>query len=138
MLPRAAAARGLVVGPARVAHRARLSPRRWSRPCACYAKTGATSMSTRPSVRLKDGRARDVDGLVVVSDVRYDGPGCLGYDVYESATAPGTFFDMAAQDAHLMTPHVQAARAALDEHLRGALDVHPLDPIDRARPAPVP
>lgn len=103
--------------------------------------------SIRVVVRMvaRSGSEEVVRGTLagLVEPVRAE-PGCLGYDVYESATEPGTFFDIAewaaqdAQDAHLMTPHVQEALAALDGHLRDALDVHPLNPIGRPRPAPVP
>ena len=47
-------------------------------------------------------------------------PGCLAYDLYQSAAAPGVFVtverwtDQAALDAHMQSPHVAAAFAAAD------------------------
>ncbi len=61
--------------------------------------------------------------------------GCLSYDLYESATVPGTFVtverwtDRAAHDAHLRAPHVAAAFAAADGALAGEVAIHPLVPV---------
>lgn len=61
--------------------------------------------------------------------------GCLSYDLFESASTPGTFVtierwtDQAALEAHLTTPHVAAAFAAADGHLDGEVGVHPLVPV---------
>lgn len=58
--------------------------------------------------------------------------GCVSYDLFESASAPGTFVtlerwaDQAALDAHFSTPHVAAAFAGADGHLAGDVVVHPL------------
>jgi len=65
-----------------------------------------------------------------------DEDGCLGYDLYESGAAPGTFVtverwvDQAALDAHLQAPHVAAAFAAADGALAGEVAIHPLLPVD--------
>ena len=62
--------------------------------------------------------------------------GCLSYDLFESASAPGTFVtverwtDSAALDAHMGMPHVAAAFAAADGALSGEVAIHPLQPVD--------
>lgn len=61
--------------------------------------------------------------------------GCLAYDLYESAAAPGVFVtverwtDQAALDAHMHTPHVAAAFATAGDALAGDVAVHPLTPV---------
>ncbi len=61
--------------------------------------------------------------------------GCVSYDLYESASAAGTFVtverwaDQAAMDAHLSAEHVAAAFAAADGHLGDGLNIHPLVPV---------
>ena len=61
--------------------------------------------------------------------------GCLAYDLFESASAPGTFVtverwtDSAALDAHMGQPHVAAAFAAADGALSGEVAIHPLTPV---------
>ncbi len=61
--------------------------------------------------------------------------GCLAYDLFESAAAPGTFVAVERWrsqddlDAHLRSPHVAAAFAAADGHLAGEVAVHPLVPV---------
>jgi len=62
-------------------------------------------------------------------------PGCVAYDLFESAAAPGVFVtverwtDQAALDAHMQTPHVAAAFAAAGDALDGDLAIHPLTPV---------
>ncbi|MBM6401554.1 putative quinol monooxygenase [Phycicoccus sonneratiae] len=61
--------------------------------------------------------------------------GCLGYDLFESASAPGVFVTVErwtgqdALDAHLGTPHIAAAMAAADGALAGDIAIHPLVPL---------
>jgi len=61
--------------------------------------------------------------------------GCLAYDLFESAAAPGVFVtlerwtDQAALDAHMQAPHVAAAFAAADGALAGDVAIHPLVPV---------
>jgi quinol monooxygenase YgiN len=61
--------------------------------------------------------------------------GCLSYALSESAAAPGTFVTVetwraqADLDAHLGTPHVQAAFAAAGDSLAAAPAIHPLVPL---------
>jgi len=60
--------------------------------------------------------------------------GCVSYDLFESAAAPGTFVTMerwraqADLDAHMQTDHVGAALAAAGDHLAEAPAIHPLVP----------
>lgn len=61
--------------------------------------------------------------------------GCVAYDLYESGAAPGTFVtverwaDQAALDAHMTTPHIAAAFAAVGDKLAGEVAIHPLTPV---------
>lgn len=61
--------------------------------------------------------------------------GCLSYDLFESASAPGTYVtierwaDQAAMDAHLSSEHVAAAFTTADGHLGGNVSIHPLEPV---------
>ena len=58
--------------------------------------------------------------------------GCLAYELYESATAPGTFLtveswrDDADLDAHLASPHVAATLAAAGDALAEPPAIHRL------------
>ncbi|KRE42394.1 putative quinol monooxygenase [Knoellia sp. Soil729] len=62
--------------------------------------------------------------------------GCVAYDLYESAAAPGVFVtverwtDQDALDAHMRTPHVAAAFAAAGDALAGEVAIHPLSPVE--------
>ena len=62
--------------------------------------------------------------------------GCLAYDLYESAAAPGTFVtverwvDQPAMDLHMQSPHIADALAAADGALAGDIAIHPLIPVD--------
>jgi quinol monooxygenase YgiN len=75
-------------------------------------------------------------GLVqLAADIRGE-EGCRGFDVYESAAAPGTFVTLARWvdrehfDAHRAAPHVQAAMAQAATLVSAAPEVHPLVPVD--------
>lgn len=60
--------------------------------------------------------------------------GCLAYDLFESAAAPGTFVTIEAWtgqealDGHMASPHIAQAFAVAGEHLAGAPGIHPLNP----------
>ena len=62
--------------------------------------------------------------------------GCVSYALSESGAVPGTFVtdeqwtDQAALDAHMKTPHVAAAFAAVGEKMAGEVAIHPLVPVD--------
>ncbi|MBA3982594.1 MAG: antibiotic biosynthesis monooxygenase [Acidimicrobiia bacterium] len=61
--------------------------------------------------------------------------GCRSYELFESASAPGTFVtierfeDQAAMDAHMQSDHIAAAFAAAGEHLAEAPAIHVLTPV---------
>lgn len=62
-------------------------------------------------------------------------PGCLAYDLYESAVQPGYFITVERWrgqddlDAHLAAPAVQEALASAADQLAGEVSVHPLRPV---------
>lgn len=61
--------------------------------------------------------------------------GCLGYEVFESAAAPGVFVtveewaDQADLDAHMGQPHVAKAFEVAGPLLAGDVAIHPLKPV---------
>ncbi|RLV50018.1 antibiotic biosynthesis monooxygenase [Nocardioides mangrovicus] len=61
--------------------------------------------------------------------------GCLSYELFESAAAPGVFVTVEEWrgqddlDAHMQTEHVGAALAAAEGHLAGDIAIHPLVPV---------
>jgi len=61
--------------------------------------------------------------------------GCYAYDVFESATAPGTFVTIEAwrseddMNAHMGTPHLAAAFELLGPAIAGDVGLHPLKPV---------
>ncbi|RFA21335.1 putative quinol monooxygenase [Subtercola boreus] len=61
--------------------------------------------------------------------------GCVSYDLYSSATAPGTFFTIekwrsqSDLDGHMQTAHIQQALSIAGEHLAEAPDINPLLPV---------
>jgi quinol monooxygenase YgiN len=75
------------------------------------------------------------DALLALVPPTLQEEGCLSYALSESAAEPGTFITVetwraqADADAHLGTPHVQAAFAAAGEALAGAPAIHPLVPL---------
>lgn len=64
-----------------------------------------------------------------------DEEGCLAYELFESAAAPGTFVTQERWrgqddlDAHLQTEHVQQALGAAGHALAAAPGIHPLVPL---------
>lgn len=61
--------------------------------------------------------------------------GCVSYELFESAAAPGTFITVETWesqddlDAHMQTPDIAAALAAAEGHLAGDIAIHPLRPV---------
>jgi quinol monooxygenase YgiN len=61
--------------------------------------------------------------------------GCTSYQVFVSAVDPATFITVETWisrddlDAHMQTPHVQAALAAAGDHLTQAPAIHPLSEV---------
>jgi quinol monooxygenase YgiN len=75
------------------------------------------------------------EALTGLTEATRQEPGCVAYDLYESAAAPGVFVtverwtDQAALDAHMQSPHIAAAFAAADGALSGDVAIHPLLPV---------
>ncbi len=75
------------------------------------------------------------EALATLAEATRAEMGCLAYDLFESASAPGTFVtverwtDSAALDAHMGMPHVAAAFAAAEGALSGEVAIHPLRPV---------
>lgn len=75
------------------------------------------------------------DALTTLVAATRQEEGCLAYDLYESAGAPGVFVtveewtDQAALDAHMRTPHIAAALGAAEGALAGDIAIHPLVPV---------
>ena len=61
--------------------------------------------------------------------------GCLAYEVYESASTPGTFVTVeewvsqAHLDAHMSQPHVAKAFEVAGPLLAGSVEIHPLKSV---------
>ena len=61
--------------------------------------------------------------------------GCVSYDLFESAAAPGTFVTIESWrsqedlDAHLKSPHIGEAFAVAGDNLAGDVAIHPLTPV---------
>ena len=75
------------------------------------------------------------DALAALVPLTLQEEGCLSYALSESAAEPGTFITVetwraqADLEAHMATPHVQAAFAAAGESLAAAPAIHPLVPL---------
>lgn len=74
------------------------------------------------------------DVLLTLAAATQDHEGCLSYETFESAVAPGTFVTVERwrarqdHDAHMAGQDVADAFAAADGHLAGDVAVHPLHP----------
>ncbi len=85
------------------------------------AKTGSED-AVRDALRALVPPTRDEDG-------------CISYDLYESASAPGTFVTIEAWrgqadlDAHMASPHIAEVFKVAGEHLASQPTIHTLDPI---------
>lgn len=75
------------------------------------------------------------DALATLAEASRGHEGCTGYELFESAAAPGTFVtvetwrDRSDLDAHLQTPDIAAAMAVAEGNLAGDIAVHPLQPV---------
>jgi quinol monooxygenase YgiN len=73
--------------------------------------------------------------LRTLADASRGHDGCTGYELFESAAAPGQFLTIetwrsqADVDAHLQHADVAAAFAAAEGHLAGGVAIHPLQPV---------
>ena len=90
-------------------------------------------VATIPAKYGSEDAVRDVLSTLATATRAEDG--CVGYDLYESGAAAGTFVtverwrDQAALDAHLAGPAVEAAFAGAGDHLAGEVAIHPLVPV---------
>lgn len=75
------------------------------------------------------------DALVALVPPTLQEEGCMAYALSESASQPGTFVTVetwraqADLEAHMGTPHVQAALAAAGDAFASAPAIHPLVPL---------
>ena len=73
--------------------------------------------------------------LATLAEASLGHDGCLGYELFESAAAPGTFVtvetwrDKSDLDAHMQTEDIATALGAAEGHLAGDIAVHPLVPV---------
>lgn len=83
-------------------------------------------------------KSEAVDGLrpalQQLAQATLDEQGCISYDLFESAAAPGTFVTVETWrsqddlDAHMQSPHVAQALGAAAGSLSGEIAIHPLTP----------
>ena len=70
--------------------------------------------------------------LATLAAASQEEEGCYEYEVFESATAPGTFVTVEAWrsqadlDAHMGTPHIGKAFEVLGPVIAGDIAIHPL------------
>lgn len=82
--------------------------------------------------RAEEARAALAD---LVAATRQE-EGCLRYDAFESATAPGVFVTIeewraqADLDLHMTQPHIATAFEVLGPAIAGDVAIHPLTPLD--------
>lgn len=88
------------------------------------------------TIPAKSGSEDVVRGLLVtLAEATRAEDGCLSYELFESAAAPGTFVTVERWrnqedlDAHMRTEHVGAAVAGAGDHLAGDIAIHPLVPV---------
>jgi quinol monooxygenase YgiN len=73
--------------------------------------------------------------LTILAEATQGHEGCTGYELFESAAAPGTFVTVeswrsqADLDAHMATEDIATALGAADGHLAGDIAIHPLVPL---------
>ncbi len=87
-------------------------------------------VATIPIDPAKSAEAAPV--LAALAEASRGDQGCLGYEVFESAAAPGTFLTVeswasqADLDAHMTQPHVAKAFEVAGPILAGEVAIHPL------------
>ncbi|MCW2819157.1 MAG: antibiotic biosynthesis monooxygenase [Marmoricola sp.] len=75
------------------------------------------------------------DALATLATATQAHRGCVAYELFESAAAPGTFVTIETWesqddlDAHMQTPDIATALAAAEGHLAGDIAIHPLRPV---------
>ncbi|MBF4162769.1 putative quinol monooxygenase [Nocardioides acrostichi] len=96
-------------------------------------------MSTLKVIATIPVKAEEVERLrgvftTLVAATREE-EGCLAYDLFESAAAPGTFVTIEewtgqeALDAHMQSPHIATAFAEAGDAFAGEVGIHPLTPV---------
>jgi quinol monooxygenase YgiN len=85
------------------------------------------------TIPAKSGSEDDVrSALTTLAEASRSEDGCVSYELFESAAAPGTFVTIETWrgqeelDAHMQSPHLLAALAAAGPLLDGAPAIHPL------------
>jgi quinol monooxygenase YgiN len=90
-------------------------------------------VATIPAKPGSEGTVRDA--LQTLATATRDEDGCVSYDLFGSAGAPGVFVTLERWrgqddlDVHMTTPHIAAAMAAADGNLAGDIAIHPLAPV---------
>ena len=75
------------------------------------------------------------EALTTLAEATQAHRGCVAYELFESAAAPGTFVTIETWetqedlDAHMQTPDIATALAAAEGHLAGDIAIHPLRPV---------
>ena len=75
------------------------------------------------------------DALAALAAASRGEEGCYAYDVFESATTPGTFVTIEAwrsqddMNAHMSTPHIATAFEVLGPAIAGDIAIHPLKQV---------
>ena len=78
------------------------------------------------------------DALTTLAAATQNHRGCLHYELFESAAAPGTFVTVerwTAQedlDAHMATEDIATALGVAEGNLAGDIAIHPLRPVTPA------
>lgn len=87
------------------------------------------------TIAAKPGAESDVaQALSKLAAASREEPGCVAYEVFESAAVPGTFVTVEtweskdALDAHMGSPALGETMAAQADNL-GEIAIHPLNPI---------
>ncbi|NGP07659.1 antibiotic biosynthesis monooxygenase [Rhodococcus sp. 14C212] len=95
-----------------------------------------TELRVVATISAKPGSEDAVRGaLVALAAASRDEDGCVSYELFESASAPGTFVTVEvwtgqeALDAHMTSRHVTSALATVGEHLAAAPVIHPLTAV---------
>ncbi len=75
------------------------------------------------------------DALVELVAATKEEEGCLAYELFESAAAPGTFITIETwtsqqdHDGHMGSAHIAQALTVTDGHLAVPPGIHPLSPV---------
>jgi quinol monooxygenase YgiN len=91
-------------------------------------------VATIPIDPAKSGEAAAALATLAAATLKEE-EGCYAYDVFESATVPGTFVTVEAWrsqddlDEHMGTPHIATAFEVPGPVIAGDVAVHPLKPV---------